>query len=356
MEKMKVIRNLSGLKRGKSRVILAAGFFDGVHVGHQKIICKTVARARNVHGQAWGLTFDAHPLKILKPGSEPRLLTSEQHKLELLAGLELDGCLVMPFSSELADVSPIGFLDLLRSNIPCLNEIIVGRNWRFGRSKEGNTAILSRFGKKVGFDVTIIRPVIRQGSPVSSTRIRDKIANGDLKGASILLGRSVSVLGTVVKGRGLGRSLGFPTANIDPYNEVIPPSGVYAVYAEIKDSKVAGKTGRSRFHHGILNIGFRPTFGEPQTVPCIEVHLFDVNTLLYEYDMEIFFLYKIRDEITFPSPAALKKQIKDDVRCMQAVLAEKKERNLFTSSIYPYYSQTRTNKKRKKRESRKRKT
>lgn len=346
---MKVVRNISGLKKAKSHVVLAAGFFDGVHIGHQKIICETVARARAVHGQAWGLTFDVHPLKILRPGSEPRLLTSEQYKLELLAGLGLDGCLVLPFSRELAYISPVDFLNLLRSNIPCFSEIVVGRNWRFGRSRKGNTTMLSRFGKNSGFDVTIIRPVMRQGAPVSSTRIRDNIANGDLKMASVLLGRLVSISGTVVKGRGLGRSLGFPTANIDPYNEVIPPSGVYAVYAVIKGSKAAERVGHNRVHYGVLNIGFRPTFGKQRTGPCIEVHLFDINTLLYEYDMEIFFLYKIRDEITFPSPAALKKQIKDDVRSVQAILTEKKERNRFTSSIYSYYSQTRTNRKGKKK-------
>ena len=181
MAPMETIQDLAELTRRRKPIVLAAGFFDGVHIGHRKVIERTIAHARKINGKAWILTFDTHPLKILKPAAAPLLLTSNTHKLKLLSGLDLDGCLLMPFTRELAEMDPSHFVHLLKSRIPSLAEILVGKNWRFGKQAGGTPQILSKMGKELGFDVTVVQPVLRNGEPVSSSRIRKCVSNGDLE-------------------------------------------------------------------------------------------------------------------------------------------------------------------------------
>ena len=332
---MKKLTDLTLLKKERRPIALAAGFFDGLHVGHQKVLDRTVARAREINGKAWALTFDTHPLKILDPDSAPPLLTSNRHKLKLLARFDLDGCLLAPFTRELAGLEPVDFVARLRECAPTLAEILVGRNWRFGRKRKGDTDLLSRLGQEMNFRVTLIRPVLRRGRAVSSTRIRNEIRRGRLGEAALLLGRPFSILGTVTGGTTRGRRLGFPTANLDSHGEVVPALGVYAVYALLQKNILGG----------VVNLGVRPTFSkENNAKPVIEVHLFDLDSELYGRDIEIFFVQKLRNERKFPSEETLKAQIARDVTNARRLLAQKKLKNRFTCISALYYSPDRKKK------------
>jgi riboflavin kinase/FMN adenylyltransferase len=300
---MRVVTHPCALKRSRKPVVLAVGFFDGVHRGHQAVLARTTARARELGGSAWALTFDTHPLKVVRPQIAPRLLTSTAHKVRLLQSVGLDGCLVMPFTEKLARTDAEAFVLKLRACIPALVEVFVGRNWRFGRGGRGNPDTLAELGRALGFRVRVVPPVLRGGRPISSTRIREQIAGGHLAEAQALLGRPFSVVGTVKPGRRVGRKMGYPTANLDPHNEVLPPRGVYAVRARV---------GRS-LCGGVLNYGVRPTFRDVAAEhPVAELHLFDWNRDLYGREVEVFFVVRIRGERRFADVRALQRQIAVD--------------------------------------------
>jgi riboflavin kinase/FMN adenylyltransferase len=293
-------------------LFLAVGFFDGVHRGHLKVIAEAVSRAGCSGGRAWVLTFRPHPERLLRPQSAPPLLTSHEHKLRLLAPHGPAGVLVLPFTRELAALEPPAFTDLLLDGIPGLAEILVGRNWRFGRGGRGSTRMLARLGPARGLRVRVVNPVTRRGKAVSSTRIRREILRGNLDEAELMLGRPYSVLGTVVRGRSVGRRLGYPTANLDVHNEVLPPEGVYAARAA-----AGGKR-----HAGVLSIGSRPTFRDAPAHPAaVEVHLLDFGGRLYGEDVEVFIAGKIRSQVAFRSPAELKKRIEQDTHAARQMLA-----------------------------------
>jgi len=309
---MKALTNVRLLRKEKHPIILAAGFFDGLHQGHRKVLRKTITRARKTGGKAWILTFDTHPLKILKPGTAPLLLTSNRHKLKLLERLDLDGCLLMPFTHELANLKPVDFIKRLRTCMPTLTEVFIGKNWRFGKKGKGDAALLSKLGREMDFRVTVILPVLRKKEVISSTRIREEIMSGNLAEAAALLGRRFSVLGTVTRGRTVGTKLGFPTANLQSHDEVLPQLGVYAVTA-LLDGEILD---------GVLNLGVRPTFGKKENAnPQLELHLFDFSRELYGQNIEVSFSRKLRDEQLFSSEQGLRKQIALDIRNARAVLA-----------------------------------
>lgn len=307
---MRTFPRLTVLKTKRLPVFMAAGFFDGVHLGHRKVIERTISAARTRGGEAWILSFDKHPLAVLNPAKAPQLLTSTAHKLQLLARLDVDGCILLPFTRTLAATEPEVFINRLHRGCPTLSEIVVGRNWRFGKHGAGDAAMLRKLGKAVGFTTTVVDPVIRGGKPVSSTRIRDLLARGRLDKAAAMLGRPVGILGTVYRDRQLGRRLGFPTANLDPRSEVLPPHGVYAVLA------LVGET----LFDGVLNLGTRPTFAGESPGTSAELHLLDVNKKLYGRDIEVFFIKRLRNERTFRSHAALKRTIAADVDHAREVL------------------------------------
>lgn len=308
---MKVRTDPSGLRRTGRPVVLAAGFFDGLHRGHCRLITLAMEEAARCAGRAWVLTFDRHPLTAIRPKAAPPRLTSNAHKIRILRRLGVDGCLLIPFTRRLAALEPEAFVHGLHSDVPGLHEVLVGRNWRFGRQGRGSPAMLSRMGSALGFRVRVIRPVTRGGLPVSSTRIRTAVLEGDLAEAEAMLGRPFSTLGTVTRGRALGRELGFPTANLDVHDEVLPPTGVYAVRATL----------RRRMLPGILNLGFRPTVERrPAGKPVPELHLLDLNADLYGQEIEVSFASRLRDEKRFPSTEALRKQICRDVRAARELL------------------------------------
>jgi riboflavin kinase / FMN adenylyltransferase len=289
---------------------MAAGFFDGVHRGHVKVIERTVCRALELGGEAWMLTFDTHPLRVLNPEAAPLLLTANRHKLALLGRTGVDGCLLLPFTRAQAAVEPEAFVAHLRQYVPSLTEIIVGRNWRFGRHGRGTPGLVSRMGRDTGLRVTVVAPVVYKAETISSTRIRAEVLRGNLNEAAAMLGRPVSILGTVTTGRSIGRKLGFPTANLDPHNEVLPPHGVYAVRATIG----------GRLREGVMNFGLRPTVADGLSIPTLELHVFDFSGDLYGEDIEVFFVDFLREERKFDSLETMRRAIAMDIVSAQEAL------------------------------------
>lgn len=296
---MKTASSLDQLRAASKPVVLAAGVFDGVHRGHRAVIGTALADAARRGGEAWALTFDPHPQRVLKPETAPPTLTSTPHKLMLLGQTGLDGCVVQPFTRELAALEPEAFIDFLRDSVPSHAALVVGYNFNFGRRARGDTAMLRELGIARGFDVHIVEGLQWNGDGISSTRIRQAVTDGRLEDAAAMLGRPFSIFGKVVEGKKLGRQLGFPTANVLPDNEVRPPPGSYAVRA-----RVGGKTYDAAGYVGHRDRGFGPE---------IEVHLLDESLDLYGADMDVSFLRLVRADQHFDSLDALKAAIAGDV-------------------------------------------
>lgn len=302
---VRVITNLEELRAVEEPLHLAFGVFDGVHIGHRAVIGSAVAAADSEGGLVGVLTFDPHPIKVLAPHVAPqRILASLNHKKELLAELGVDVMIVISFTKEFASRKAIDFLNDIQSCSQNLRTIAIGEDWRFGKERQGNIALLREFG--AGNDITInaLSAVMLDGERVSSTRIRQSLRVGDFRSAASMLGRDYTVLGTVIKGRQLGRELGFPTANLRVYNEQLPPDGVWGVKVTLSD-------GGS--HHGVGNLGVRPTVEGAEARRLLEVHLFDFNSDIYGLDMEVQFLDYVRVEKKFDSLEDLKAQINDDI-------------------------------------------
>lgn len=312
---MKIVQKIEALRDEKGAICLAAGFFDGVHLGHQEVLDSACERARELGGAAWALTFDPHPLKVLVPAAAPPLLTGSSHKLLLLARRGLDGAIVLPFTSRTAAIAPEAFLAQLARGIPGLRAVFVGKDWTFGHGGRGDVAQLARWAADRGVEITIEPPVTFDGSPISSSRIRAAVAEGRLDQAAAMLGRPFSIYGAVVHGDGIGRGLGYPTLNVDPRNEVRPPLGIYAVRT-IFDGQV---------RDGVCSHGLRPTLHPGATRPAIEVHLFDWEGDLYGHEVDVFLVARLRPERRFDSREALVAQIAADAAAARALLNSKAE-------------------------------
>jgi riboflavin kinase/FMN adenylyltransferase len=299
---VKIIRSVAELAAAGEKLCIAIGVFDGVHRGHQAVVRAALEDARAVGGTAVALTFDPHPVGVLAPDKAPPLLTATEHKLALIESLGAPVCLVMPFTIEFAQTEPEEFLDQLQQSAERLQTICVGHAFRFGRNRRGDVQTILAFGKKRGVRVDVVPPVLSNGETISSTVIRRAVASGELEKAARMLGRPFSVLGTVEGGDRIGRTLGYPTANLNPHNETLPPNGVYAVRAL--------QAGRRRA--GIVNIGTRPTLATAANERRIELHLLDFAGDLYGEKIEVFFVQNLRDERRFDSLDALKAQIARD--------------------------------------------
>jgi len=317
---MNVITHASHLRQLDVPIVLAAGFFDGVHLGHQEVLCSTVRRAKETGGQGWALTFDRHPLAVLAPSKAPPLLNTQGERLARLEATGLDGVLLLPFTRRLALLTPEAFIAWLYGEptppLLRLSEIRCGANWRFGRRAEGTPETLARYGNDYGFSVTIVKYAEYQDMEISSTRIRQAICGGRLGDANVMLGYPYALSGTVTRGRGAGRQLGFATANIQPHADVLPPPGVYATR-----SRVDGKT-----YDSISNFGAAPTFGAVPAGLTLETHLIGyTGGDLYGQPIEVSLLNRLRDERPFDTPAALAEQIRKDIeqRCEQLKIQER---------------------------------
>ncbi len=283
-------------------VVATIGIFDGVHRGHQKILKKLVKESKKEKRPSLVITFHPHPRKVLNHASKIPLLISLEHRLKLIKEEGIDFCKVIKFTKSLSQMKPDDFIKKVLIKRFNIKTLVVGSNFSFGYKEKGDVKFLQKISRKYNFKVFSITPVTSKKRFISSTRIRKKIEKGKLKDASFMLGRPVTALGTVRRGRRVGKKLGFPTANIDPHHEAIPPSGVYAVNAKVQ----------KRLYKGILNIGRRPTFTK-DIDPTIELHIFNFKKNIYGKDIEIIFKRKIRNEERFSSAKALQKQIKSDI-------------------------------------------
>jgi riboflavin kinase/FMN adenylyltransferase len=295
--------------------VVSVGVFDGVHLGHQAILAANVARARALATAPAVVTFRSHPKQVLL-GRAPRTLTSLEHRLELFRRAGIEITLVLTFDERLREVSALDFVRGILVARLRARAFVLGFDSKFGKDRQGTPAYL----RELGYDVTAVEQVVVAGHSVSSTAIREAVELGDLEAARRMLGRPASVLGTVVRGDGLGRRLGFPTANLDLHHELHPPPGVYFGTASVVGVPPPGSAGPS--WKAVVNIGFRPTLGGAgPDPPTVEVHLLDVDRDLYGRSLEVSFLGRLRPEQRFADLDQLAAQIARDVAEARARLA-----------------------------------
>jgi len=283
---------------------MTIGNFDGVHLGHQAILRYVVDRAEELGTVASTMTFDPHPVKLLRPRMAPRLLSNLDQRLELIERTGMETALVVPFTHRLARMPAEDFVkDVLVDRLG-IEEAYIGANFRFGADRGGDVALLERMGRELGFKAAASPIVELDGGVVSSTRVRQAVADGRVEEAASMLGRHVFIDGCVLEGKRLGRKLGFPTLNIEVENEIEPACGVYVSAVHIPSF---GRTFSS-----VTNVGTRPTVYE-NSILTIETHLLDFTADVYRESVRLFFVKRLRDEVSFPSTVQLMAQIQKDV-------------------------------------------
>ena len=281
--------------------VLALGNFDGVHRGHMKIIDRVRQRAAERQVTAALLTFDPHPPRIVRPDKAPRLLMTLEQKLSFVAASGIEAAAVVRFTPEISRWEPEEFVKTVLVDWLHVSEVWVGANFLFGRDRSGNFSLLRSLGGRYGFVVKKIDPVRYKEFVVSSTRIRRLIADGQVDEAGALLGHHYLLEGEVVRGSQRGHGQGFPTANLQTDNEVVPPDGVYATTLTVDGT----------IHPSVTNIGVRPTF-ETDGARLIETHVFDFDGDLYGTRVSLAFIERLRSEETFADAEALRRQIATD--------------------------------------------
>jgi riboflavin kinase/FMN adenylyltransferase len=305
---LRELRDLPVLHAGS---VVTIGVFDGLHLGHAAILQRLRAAAREHGLPSACVTFWPHPRSVLR-GEAPRHILSLEHRLDLLERAGVDDTLVIEFSRAFAAVEPEAFVEeLLVRRLSC-RELVVGHDTAIGKGRRGDAAFLAQAGRRYGFRVVAVGGVVVNGETVSSTALRQAIAEGDLPRARRLLGRPVSLLGTVVRGDGRGAGLGFPTANLEVTSEAFPPLGVYAVRARTAQGELPA----------VMNYGLRPTFRQDATHAVFEVHVLGRTGLdLYGQRMEVVLVEQLRRERKFEGVEALREQIARDCEDARAALA-----------------------------------
>ena len=299
---MTVIRGIENLNTRYPRPVLTLGNFDGVHLGHQALFQQVKEKARELDGTSMVVTFDPHPLRILKKNETIPLITMNDQKMELIEAQGIDVVLCLNFTPELARIPAEDFIkDILVDKIG-VAAIIIGYDFRFGHMGRGNRDMLLEMGRQYGFTVETVEPQSTNDNQIiSSTKTREMIMAGEVDRAPALLGRYYRISGQVIKGlnRG-GKLLGFPTANLKLVDELIPRTGVYAVQV----------THNGVQYNGVANIGYNPTFGDVGL--SVEVHCFDFDSDIYDDFIKVDFIARVRDEKKFSGPDELKAQIAAD--------------------------------------------
>jgi riboflavin kinase/FMN adenylyltransferase len=285
----------------RRRSAVTIGNFDGVHLGHQQILHSVLDRARRTDALAAVLTFYPHPARVLRPAEAPALLETLDQRLAAIGAAGIDAVLVTRFDTELANVAPEDFALRFLLDTMAAQTILVGGNFRFGHRGAGDMKLLGELGKRWGFAVEIVPPVVDNGAVVSSTAIRTAIRDGRVDEARRMLGRAYALEGEIRTGTGQGRKLVVPTLNLATVQEVLPKNGVYAT-----EAIVAGKTYRAA-----TNVGMRPTFDGARIT--IESFLFDFSDSLTSGKLEVRFWHRLRDERKFSGPAELREQVLKDI-------------------------------------------
>lgn len=283
--------------------MLTIGNFDGVHRGHLALFERVKIRARAIEGVSAVMTFQPHPLKIMKPEKAPLLITPTQQKLALIAQSGIHFIFCLRFDDAFAAISAEKFVQEILVQKIGVKELVVGYDYTFGHNRTGNIDLLRRMGKDLGFKVHVVQPVLMGKRVVSSTSIRELVRAGELAEAKKLLGRDYQICGTVVKGKNRGgRLLGFPTANLELVDELTPKEGVYAVTVLIND----------HLYKGVTNIGHNPTFGQGPL--SIETHILDFSGDLLGQTIRVNFIHRLRAEKTYKSIEELARQINLDIK------------------------------------------
>ncbi|MGA2834608.1 MAG: bifunctional riboflavin kinase/FAD synthetase [Terracidiphilus sp.] len=300
---MSLFRSVAEIPAGYGPSVAAIGNFDGVHLGHQEILSAVVAESRSVGARALAITFDPHPDQFLRPAEAPGLLTPISERLRLLSFTGIDAVVVLPFDAALAALPAQVFARGLLVETLGVRGVHEGGNFRFGHRAEAGVAELEAYGAELGFAVHVHAPVKAHGLEVSSSAIRACVAAGDMKRARWLLGRPFAVRSTQARGRGIGTRLLVPTVNLAAYDGLLPAFGVY----------VTRLTVGGRSFQAVTNVGNRPTFGEASF--AVESHILDFEPMELDEEtpIELEFLLRLRGEIQWPSPEALKAQIFDDI-------------------------------------------
>lgn len=300
---MRVIHNLSELGETKSGSVVTIGNFDGVHLAHQELLRKVVESAQASGAISAAITFHPHPSKILAPERAPKLLTSVAQKTQLIEKLGIDLLVVLPFTRELSRLTPAEFgRDILGGRLRP-HSVFVGPNFRFGHRQSGDDRMLADLGRQYGFNVKVLPMLEVRGERVSSSRVREFLAAGRVTAAGRILGRPYSSAGPIVRGLGVGKKQTVPTSNLAPIDEQLPGTGVYVTRTRLGNM----------LHESVTNVGYKPTFGEHQLT--VECYLLNFTGDIRETEMEVEYLYRLRDEMKFPDPATLKTQIQKDAHC-----------------------------------------
>jgi riboflavin kinase/FMN adenylyltransferase len=306
---LRVVAGSEALPGPLRHAVVTVGNFDGLHVGHREILRIVTERARLRSGESAVYTFEPHPRKVLRPGAAPKLLTTLEQKLELIEEAGVDVAVVERFDLEFARRSAIEFVrDVLYARLRP-EEVYVGYDFRFGHDREGSMRTLTELGPHLGFAVTIVPEVTVGGRDVNSTRIRELLEAGQVEEARVLLGRPYRVRGRVVEGDRRGRTLGFPTVNLEAENEVLPAEGVYAGRLRVLRGAPAGADAELP---AVVNVGRRPTFKGDAAPVLAEAHVIDWSGDLYGERVELGFVHRLREERRFPDVEALRRQIAAD--------------------------------------------
>ena len=310
---MRVLRDPLDNDRPPRGGVLSIGNFDGVHVGHQAVLRHVVRRAGDEGSVALAMTFDPHPAKVLRPAEAPRLLSTLEQRLQLIAGTGIEVTMVVPFTRALAQMEAEAFVRRVMVERLGVVEVYIGANFRFGADRGGDVELLRRLGRELGFTAASAPTVEVDGEVVSSSRVRAEVATGRVEAARRLLGRAVAVDGHVREGERLGRTLGFPTLNLAVENDLLPHSGVYITAADVPSD--------GRVFPSVTNIGVRPTVSDRGRV-SVESHLLGFDGDLYGQRVRVHFIRRLRDERTFASAGKLMEQIHADTRSARAWFEE----------------------------------
>ena len=309
---MQLIENLEDIKSAFENAVITIGNFDGVHIGHQALFHEVIERADAINGTSIAMTFEPHPMRVLKQNGHPPLITLYEQKVELIEKSGIDVLIAVPFTHAFAAITAKEYvLDILIKRIGA-RVIVVGEDYTFGKNREGNIDLLRSYAEALDIQVVVVDwiPISKKSANrISSTRIRTLVTDGKVREAHQLLGRYYQIKGEVVTGRNRGgKLLGFPTANINLHDELCPKTGVYAVTVELRGS----------IHKGVANIGYSPTFDDH--VFTVEVHILDFGEDIYRQDLRVNFIERIRDEVKFSSIAELSDQIHKDVLIARELL------------------------------------
>lgn len=309
---MEVLRDPLGNDDPPRQSVISIGNFDGVHIGHQAVLSHVVRRAHTNGAAAIAMTFDPHPIKLLRPSEAPRLVTTLEQRLSLIERTGIQTTLVLPFTHRLARMDAPEFVREVLVDRLGVQEVYIGNNFRFGADRGGDVVLLKSMGEDLGFTAGAAPIVEAAGGVVSSTRVRETIEMGHVEEVATLLGRNFFIDGRVLEGKRLGRTLGFPTLNIEVENEIEPDHGVYVTLVNIPSF--------DRTFAAVTNIGVRPTVYQ-NSMTTVESHLLDFTADVYQERVRLFFLSRLRDEQAFSSTMKLMAQIRADVEAAREFFA-----------------------------------